>query len=76
MKKKNSILVPILVFMAFVLGAAWSFLTIKQLSNNNSPLSQVIGTYTVNENSISGAVDKVYVATVTVINNYNGKHES
>ena len=76
MKKKNSILVPILVFFAFVLGAAWSFFTIKQLNNNNSPLSQVIGTYTVNENSISGAVDKVYDATVTVITSNNGSQIS
>ena len=76
MKKKNSILVPILVFVAFVLGAAWSFLTIRQLSNNSSHLSQVIGTYTINENSISGAVDKVYDATVTIITSNNGTQVS
>ena len=76
MKKKNNIFVPVLVLLAFALGAIWSYLTIRQLNSNNSPLSQVIGTYTVNENSISGAVDKVYDATVTVITSNDGTQVS
>lgn len=76
MKKNNSILMPVLILLAFAIGAIWTYLVIKQLSNNNSSLSQVIGTYTVNENSISGAVDKVYDATVTVITSKEGTQVS
>ena len=76
MKKKNSVLVPVLIILAFILGAGWTYLTIRQLNSNNSPLSQVIGTYTINENSISGAVDKVYDATVTVITSNGGTQVS
>lgn len=76
MKKKNSIMVPLLVILAFFLGATWSYLVIRQLGNNNSALSQVIGTYTVNENSISEAVAKVYDATVTIITSKNSAQVS
>ena len=76
MKKKNSILIPLLILLAFALGSIWTYLVIRQLGNNNSPLSQVVGTYTVNENSISGAVDKVYDATVTIITSKDGTQVS
>ena len=76
MKNKNKILIIIIIVLAFLLGASWSYMTIKQLSGNKSPLSQVIGSYTVNENSISGAVDKIYDATVTVITSSGGNQVS
>ncbi len=69
--RKNNILVPTLVLLAFGLGAVWSYLVIGQLNGNKSSFSQVLGTYTINENSISGAVEKVYDATVTVITSNN-----
>ena len=76
MKKENKILVPILIFVAFVLGAAWSYLTINQLSGKNRPLSQIIGSYTIDENSIAGAVEKVYDATVTIVTYKDGTQVS
>ena len=64
--KNNKIIIPLLVFLAFILGASWSYLVINQL--NRGTTNSVIkgGNYTINENSISGAVDKIYDATVTV----------
>ena len=63
---KNKALIIIIVILTFVLGATWSYMIVRKLGNT-SPISQVIRDYTVNENSISGAVDKIYDATVTVI---------
>jgi len=76
MNKKNKIIIPILIFLAFILGASWSYLTIKQISNNSFTLTKPLGSYTINENSISGAVDKVYDATVTIITYNNGTQVS
>ena len=64
--KKNKILIPLLVFVAFIGGAAWSYLVIKQLDHGTILTSGSGGNYTINENSISAAVDKVYDATVVV----------
>ena len=71
-KKNNKIIIPLLVFLAFILGASWSYLVINQL--NRGTTNSVIkgGNYTINENSISGAVDKIYDATVTVQTYKNG----
>ena len=57
MRKENKILVPILVFFAFALGAAWSYLTIRQLEGKKIIPSQIVGNYTIDENSISGALN-------------------
>lgn len=72
MKKQRNFLLPVLVFLSFVLGAVWSYLVMNQLKGNNSALSQIMGNYTINENSISGSVDKIYDATVTVAT-YSGE---
>jgi len=74
MNKKNKLLTPILIFLAFVVGAAWAYLVINQINGKKNPLSQIIGNYTIDENSISGAVDKIYDATVTVIT-YSGENQ-
>lgn len=65
-KKNNKIIIPILVFFAFIFGAIWSYLVINQLDKGTVTTSGGSGNYTINENSISGAVDKVYDATVTI----------
>ena len=70
--KKNKILIPLLVFVAFIGGAAWSYLVIKQLDHGTILTSGSGGNYTINENSISAAVDKVYDATV-VVASYKGE---
>lgn len=74
MKNKNRLIIPILVFLSFVLGATWSYLVIRELNNHTSTVSKVLGTYTIDENSISSSVDKVYDATVTVIT-YSGENQ-
>lgn len=77
MQKKNKILVPVLVFLAFVLGAGWTYLVMNQFGGVKTSLLQTVrGSYTVDENSISGAVDKIYDATVTVITSSNGAQVS
>jgi len=65
-KKNNKIILPILVFFAFIGGAVWSYLVINQLDRGVVLTSGSGGTYTVSENSIAPAVDKVYDATVVV----------
>lgn len=71
--KKNKIIIPLLVLAAFLLGAAWSYLVIRQLNGNTIFTSARGGeNYTINENSISAAVDKVYDATVVVASYKNG----
>ena len=70
--KKNKILIPLLVFVAFIGGALWSYLVIKQLDHGTILTSSSGGSYTINENSISAAVDKVYDATV-VVASYKGE---
>lgn len=64
---KNKVLIIIIIILTFALGATWSYMIIRQLGDSNSSISQVMKNYTINENSISGAVDKIYDATVTVI---------
>lgn len=63
--KKNKVIIPVLVFFAFIGGAIWSYLVINQLDGRN-PIIGNKDNYTINENSISGAVDKIYDATVVV----------
>ena len=72
--KKNKILISLLVFVAFIGGAAWSYLVIKQLDHGTILTSGSGGNYTINENSISAAVDKVYDATVVVASSNARKH--
>ena len=72
-KKNNKIIIPLLVFLAFILGASWSYLVINQLNKGTVTTSGSGGSYTINENSISGAVDKIYDATVTVATYKDGK---
>ena len=76
MKKENKIIVPILIFLAFILGSAWSYFVITNLGDKKTTLSQIVGNYTIDENSISGAVEKVYDATVTVITYKEGNQVS
>lgn len=71
-KKNNKIIIPLLVFLSFILGASWSYLVINQLDKGVLTTSGSGGSYTINENSISAAVDKVYDATVTVQTYKNG----
>ncbi len=72
-KKNNKIILPLLVFIAFIGGAIWSYLVINQLDKGSVVSTSKGGNYTINENSISGAVDKVYDATVTVSTYKDGK---
>ena len=65
-KKNNKIILPILVFFAFIGGAIWSYLVLNQLNKDGSITTSSGGNYTINENSISKSVDKVYDATVVV----------
>ena len=74
MNKNNKVLISVLIFLAFIMGALWTYFVINQLGGKNSSLSQIIGSYTIDENSISGAVDKIYDATVTVIT-YSGENQ-
>lgn len=66
-KKTNKIGIALLVFFTFIGGATWSYLVLNQL-NKGPSISSITsgGNYTINENSIAAAVDKVYEATVTV----------
>ncbi len=76
-KNKNIVLISVLIVFSFAIGSIWSYLVMKQLESRNSTFPQVIGgNYTVNENSISGAVEKVYDATVTIITSNNGTQVS
>lgn len=71
-KNKNKIIIPVLVLAAFILGSVWTYLVINQLEGRGIKVSgNGSGSYTINENSISGAVDKIYDATV-VVANYKG----
>ena len=65
-KKNNKIILPILVFFAFIGGAIWSYLVLNQLNKGGSITTSSGGNYTINENSVSKSVDKVYDATVVV----------
>ncbi len=76
MKNKNKISIIVIVILSFALGASWTYMVLRQLNGKDSPLSQVIGSYTISENSIAGAVDKVYDATVTVITSSGGSQVS
>lgn len=71
-KKNKKIVLPLLVLIAFIVGAAWSYLVLNQLNNNKVLTSKISGNYTINENSISAAVDKIYDATVVVSTYKNG----
>lgn len=68
---KNKILIPVLVFLAFIGGAAWTYLVINQLDKGTVLTSGPSGNYTVTENSIAPAVEKIYDATV-VVQTYKG----
>ena len=72
-KKSNKIIIPLLVFISFVGGAIWTYLVINQLNRGTTTNIIKGGNYTINENSISGAVDKIYDATVTVATYKDGK---
>lgn len=71
-KNNNKIIVPVLVFVAFILGSVWTYLVINQLDKGTVLTSGSSGSYTINENSIAAAVDKVYDATVVVQTSKNG----
>ena len=71
--KKNKIIIPVITLVAFLLGATWSYLVINQLNGKKVFTSGSGNSYTINENSISGAVDKVYDATVVVASYNSGK---
>ena len=71
--KKSKIVLPLLVFVAFIGGAIWSYLVINQLNKGSAVTTGRTGNYTINENSISPAVDKVYDATVVVATYKDGK---
>ena len=65
-KEKDKIILPMLIFGAFVLGSAWTYLVINQLDKGTVLTSTGGGNYTISENSIAASVDKVYDATVVV----------
>ncbi len=69
---KNKIIIPITIFVSFVCGAVWTYLVVNQLDKGSILTGSSLGSYTVNENSISGAVDKIYDATVVVETSRNG----
>lgn len=71
-KKKNKIIIPVLALAAFVGGAVWSCLVINQLDKGEISTNKILGNYTINENSISAAVEKIYDATVVVSTYKNG----
>lgn len=71
-KNNNKIIIPVLVFAAFILGSTWTYLVINQLDKGTILTSGNAGSYTINENSIAAAVDKVYDATVVVQTSKNG----
>lgn len=71
--KNNKIVIPILVFISFVLGATWTYLVINQLDKGTIlTFGENKGSYTISENSIADAVDKIYDATVVVQTTKNG----
>lgn len=66
-KNNNKIIIPVLVFISFVLGGLWTYLVLNQLDKGAVLTSGTSGgSYTISENSIADAVDKIYDATVTV----------
>lgn len=71
-KKDNKIFITILLFVAFIGGAIWSYLVLNQLDKSEILTTGLSGNYTINENSISAAVDKIYDATVVVSTYKNG----
>ena len=72
-KNNNKIIIPVLVFASFVLGATWTYLVINQLDKGTILTSgENKGSYTISENSIADAVDKIYDATVVVRTSKNG----
>jgi len=71
-KIREKIVVPLLIFLAFVLGSVWTYLVINQLDTGTVLTSGNSDSYTISENSIAGAVDKVYDATVVVQTSKDG----
>lgn len=66
-KKNNKIVIPILVLASFVFGSIWTYLVINQLNTGTLLTSSTPKqSYTISENSIADAVDKIYDATVVV----------
>ena len=72
-KNNNKLIIPVLVFASFVLGAIWTYLVINQLDKGTVLASgENKGSYTISENSIAEAVAKVHDATVVVQTTKNG----
>ena len=66
-KNNNRIIIPVLVLASFILGGAWTYLVTNQLDSGTILTSGTSkGSYTISENSIADAVDKIYDATVVV----------
>lgn len=66
-KKNNKIIIPVLVLVSFVFGCAWTYLVVNQLDRGTVLTGGSLkGSYTISENSIADAVDKIYDATVVV----------
>ena len=63
-KKNNKIIIPLLVLVAFIGGSVWTYLVINQLNRGTTNSVTKGGNYTINENSISGAVDKPLIKMV------------
>ena len=64
---KGKIILPILIFLAFVTGSIWTYLVMNQLNTGKASFIGNSGnSYTISENSIADAVAKVYDATVVV----------
>lgn len=72
MKKNNKIIIPIMVFIAFIGGATWSYLVIRQLNRDASYVNKNLTNFEITENSLSASVSKVYDATVVVSTYKNG----
>ena len=58
-KTKEKIVVPLLIFLAFVLGSVWTYLVINQLDTGTVLTIGNAGSYTISENSIADAVDNM-----------------
>jgi len=69
--KNNKFIIVLLVFVAFVLGAAWTYLVIDSLEDTQT-ITKSVSNVTISEQSIADAVDKVYDAVVVVVSYKNG----
>lgn len=71
-ERKKRWLMPLLIFVAFIAGAAWNYLILNQLSGRTMTTSGNFTNIKISENSIANAVDKVYDATVVIQTYKNG----